>query len=262
MTVLVVGADRVDAGKTTFSAGLVSYCDGVGFKPRAGNDYWFDYDDCVHAVRDGRLFGKDARTLKKASDSAIEIESLNPIHRLWQPAPSGSGLLGPSDREFVLDRYGNGKFVVNAEADVPEKVTDSLSLAGAPRVGSVEELNQVTRTKYLPLFEELRRLIDETQGAIVESYGDVARPIQDLQVARVAVVEPGRVRVYDGSRYMKACEIASGSPVDGELEERVGDVVEVLEPLESISLSPLPSEVREDPEKIAGVYEEVYSVLV
>lgn len=262
MTVLVVGADRVDAGKTTFSAGLVSYCGGVGFKPRAGNDYWFDHDDCLKALDAGRLFGKDARTLRQASAGSMEIESINPIHRLWQPAPTGSGFLGPGDREFVLDRYGSGEFVVNAEADLPDIVSESLEVADAIRVGSIEELNQVTKEAYLPLFADVRETIHDTPGAIVESYGDVARPIQELDVTRVAVVEPRRVRVYDGSRYVKACEITTGSPVDGELEERVTDVVDVLEPIDSFSLSPLPGAVRKDPDAIAEAYEEAYSALV
>ncbi|MFB6186494.1 MAG: ATPase, partial [Halobacteriaceae archaeon] len=40
MNILVVGGDRVDAGKTTFAIGLIEYLDATGFKPRAGNDYW------------------------------------------------------------------------------------------------------------------------------------------------------------------------------------------------------------------------------
>lgn len=262
MTVLVVGVDRVDAGKTTFSVGLVSYCDGVGFKPRAGNDYWFDHDDCVHALSAGRLFGKDARKLRAASRDGVAIEELNPIHRLWRPSPMGSGLLGPADREFVLDRYGQDSFVVNETATIPSIVRDSLPLEDAVRVSSVEELNQVTRDRYLPLFGEIRETIAATTTAVVESYGDVARPIQDLSVSRVAAVEPGRVRVYEGSRFMKACEITTGSPVDGELEERVPDVVELLEPTTTIELPPLGKDTREDPEGIAEAYADAYSVLV
>lgn len=45
MTLLVAGSERVDAGKTTFALGLIASLDGVGFKPRAGNDYWFHHDD-------------------------------------------------------------------------------------------------------------------------------------------------------------------------------------------------------------------------
>ncbi|MEF8791499.1 MAG: ATPase, partial [Haloarculaceae archaeon] len=63
MRLLVAGADRVDAGKTTFSTGLVHETGATGYKPRAGNDYWFDHDDYRRAVDAGRLYGKDARRL-------------------------------------------------------------------------------------------------------------------------------------------------------------------------------------------------------
>ena len=56
MKLLVAGDARVDAGKTTFAAGLLAAIDGaVGFKPRAGNDYWYDHDDAAAALDSGRL---------------------------------------------------------------------------------------------------------------------------------------------------------------------------------------------------------------
>ncbi len=63
MTILVAGSDRVDAGKTTFTVGLLAHHDAVGFKPRAGNDFWFDHDDAKRALSEGRLYGKDAKRL-------------------------------------------------------------------------------------------------------------------------------------------------------------------------------------------------------
>ena len=30
---------------------LVEFAGGVGFKPRAGNDYWFDHDDYRQAAK-------------------------------------------------------------------------------------------------------------------------------------------------------------------------------------------------------------------
>jgi len=61
--ILVAGGARVDAGKTTFSTGLVADLaaragDAVGVKPRAGNDYWYDHDDYRIASDSGRLYGK------------------------------------------------------------------------------------------------------------------------------------------------------------------------------------------------------------
>ncbi|MFW6376466.1 MAG: hypothetical protein ACOC0F_00675 [archaeon] len=90
MKLLVAGADRVDAGKTTFSTGLLERIGGVGYTPRAGNDYCFDQDDYRHAVDRGSLYGKDAKRLAAASGVAVTPEEINPIHRLWRPSP-GSG---------------------------------------------------------------------------------------------------------------------------------------------------------------------------
>ena len=219
MRILVAGGDRVDAGKTTFTTGLLDRLDAVGFKPRAGNDYWFDHDDYRRAVESGRLYGKDAKRLADASSAApvVELafgdesmsgdnfapEDLNPVHRLWRPSPGpDTGLVGAAHRQFVLDRVGQS-FVVNASAEVPESAREHLPLDDAPTVSSVEELNEVTRRLHLPMLDgfadRIRRVETETGAgaAVVESYGDVAVPIRDLSFDAVAVVEPGRMRAYD-----------------------------------------------------------------
>ena len=261
MTYLVAGADRVDAGKTTFSVGLLARLDATGFKPRAGNDYWFDHDDYRAAVGDGRLYGKDARRLADASAGDVEPEAINPVHRLWRPAPDGDDFLGRAHRAFVLDRVGDG-FVVNADADVPASAAEALSLADAPRVRTVGELNRLTQERYLPHFDALRGRIESSRRAVVESYGDVARPLRELAYDRVVVVEPARARVYDGERYETACEVATGSPQDGQLEERVPDVVDPIEPLATVALPPLGAAERSDPAAIADAYAEAYDALV
>ena len=261
MRLLVAGADRVDAGKTTFSVGLLAHLGATGFKPRAGNDYWFDHDDYRRAVAEGRLYGKDARRLAAASAGDVTPEAINPVHRLWRPAPGGDDFLGRAHRSFVLDRVGDG-YVVNAGADVPESAQAVLPLADAPRVPSVEELNRLTRERYLPVLDDLRGRIEATDRAVVESYGDVARPIRGLTYDRVAVVEPERVRIYDGDRFETACEVATGSPRDGKLEERVPEVVEPIEPLASLGLPPLGSAERSDPDAVAEAYGAAYAELV
>ncbi|MCU4740277.1 ATPase [Natronoglomus mannanivorans] len=265
MIFLVVGADRVDAGKTTFSVGLLERTGGVGFKPRAGNDYWFDHDDCLSALESGRLYGKDAARLADAGGRGRDPESLNPVHRLWQPSPSGgSGLLGRTDREFVVDRVDE-EFVVNATVDVPDRVADALPLADATRVETVDELNALVERTYVPTFDDLAREIEATDLAVVESYSDVALPLQSIDRAAitvVAAVEPGRVRLYRGDRYCRACEVARSSPKDGTLEKRVPDVIEYLEPLERISLPPLASGSRSDPRRVAEAYAEAYGAML
>ncbi len=261
MRLLVVGADRVDAGKTTFAVGLARYLGARAFKPRAGNDYWFDHDDYLAAVEAGRLYGKDAKRLVGAAAGEDRPESINPIHRLWRPAPDGDRFLGPANRTFVLDRAGED-YVVNANADVPPSARDNLPLETAIHIETLDELNRITRERYLPLLDAITDRIRRTDPVIIESYGDVARPLRDLAVDRVAAVQPGRARVYDGDRFDNACEVTSGSPAEGTLEERVGEVTDLIDPLEAVELPPLTSGERADPDAIAEQYVTAYEALV
>lgn len=261
MRLLVVGAERVDAGKTTFAAGLIRSLDATGFKPRAGNDYWFDHDDYRTAIDAGRLYGKDAKRLVEAAAIDEPPEAINPIHRLWRPAPDGDTFLGPGNRSFVLDRAGD-EFVLNEHADVPESARATLPLDDAITVGTLDDLNRITRERYLPLLDELADRIRRTDPAVVESYGDVARPLRDLAVDRVAVVEPARARIYDGDRFDNACAITSGSPGEGTLEERVGEVTDLIDPLATVALPPLTKPERNDPDAIAERYAPAYEALV
>lgn len=292
-TLLVAGGTRVDAGKTTFSTGLLSRLrsDGAaptGVKPRAGNDFWFDHDDVRTAITDGRLYGKDARRLAAASAGPLDYsdgvdgvngaesgseefapERINPIHRLWRPTPGHTGLLGESDRTFLVDRVetsGDPLFVVNgAAADaglVPEPVFEHLPLEAAPRVRSVDEFNELMRDYHVPGLARLADRVAAAQGpVVVESYGDVAFPLE-VAVDAVAVVDPGRVRVYDGDRYETAREVAAGSARGGQLEELTDAVTEKVEPLATVGLPALTSEERKAPERVADAYAAAYDALL
>ncbi len=270
MILLVVGADRVDAGKTTFSAGLLDRTGAAGYKPRAGNDYWFDHDDCQRALADGRLYGTDAATLATAEGRDRSPEQLNPVHRLWRPSPNGTtGLLGRSDREFILDRvgttHGSSTFVHNATVDRPDAVTEALPVSESVPVETVEELNEIVQRQYLPAFEELAAEIESAAVTVVESYSDIAMPLDALDpaaIAAVAAVEPGQVRIYPGDRYSRACDIASSSPKDGTLEKRVPDVLDYLDPLDRLRLPALSADDRTAPERIADAYDSAYDALL
>ncbi|EMA63406.1 hypothetical protein C470_02949 [Halorubrum distributum JCM 13561] len=289
-TYLVAGGARVDAGKTTFSAGLVAYLagragDAVGVKPRAGNDHWFDHDDYRVATDAGRLYGKDARTLAAAttralatvdddspSPSAVTPESINPVHRLWKPTPGRTGMLGDADRTFLCDRVttdSGTRFVVNGAAEdaglLPDGLTERLPLADATRVNDVPEFNEVMAEAHLPAIERLAERVARTPvPRVVESYADVAGTLpRDGPVApdAVAVVDPGRARIYAGDRYAKARAVAAGSPREGAREEHVDAVTEMIEPLATEPLPALSGEVRGDPDRIASRYESAYAAL-
>ena len=267
MKLLVAGGDRVDAGKTTLSAGLLAHTGAQGFKPRAGNNYWFDHDDYLAATDDGRLYGKDARRLAAASPGDVEPETINAIHRLWHPSPGGgTGILGKSARQFVVDRVGDadgvGEFVVNGTVDVPDSAEERLPLSAAPRVTSLPDFNDLMGAMHADALEDLRRDIDAADRAVVESYGDIARPLSGFEPDAVAVVEPGRARFYDGRRYAKACQIATGSAGEGQLEERVGSVVDLIERTGAVRLPALDAETRADPEAVADAYSHAYDALL
>ena len=270
MRLLVAGGDRVDAGKTTFSTGLLARLrrEGlapVGYKPRAGNDFWFDHDDVLAALDEGRLYGKDARRLTAASAGEQVPENVNPLHRLWRPTPGTTGLLGEPDRSFLVDRLSTPegeRFVVNGAAEVPAVVADALPLSSAERVTDVAAFNDLMAEWYVPAFERLTDRIEHTPVAVVESYGDIARPLADLGADAVAVVDPGRVRIYEGARYERACEVASGSPEEGQLEERTAAVVDMLDPVATTQLPALPGERRRDPESVADAYRDAYDALL
>ena len=287
---LVAGGSRVDAGKTTFSAGLVAHLaeragDAVGVKPRAGNDYWFDHDDYRVATDAGRLYGKDARTLAAAntralatvddespSPSAVTPESINPVHRLWKPTPGRTGMLGDADRTFLCDRVtteSGTKFVVNGAAEdaglLPDGLAERLPLAEATRVNDVPEFNEVMAEAHLPAIERLAERVARTPvPRVVESYADVAGTLpRDGRVApgAVAVVDPGRARIYAGDRYAKARAVTAGSAREGTREEHVDAVTGMIEPLSTVPLPALPGDIRGSPDRIAARYEPAYEAL-
>lgn len=283
---LIAGGSRVDAGKTTFSAGLVSHLaeragDAVGVKPRAGNDFWFDHDDYRIATDSGRLYGKDARKLAAASTVSLagddgEVltpESINPVHRLWRPTPGRTGMLGDADRTFLCDRgttASGSRFVVNGTAEaaglLPDAIAERLPLEDATRVRGVRAFNEVMAETHLPAIKRLAGRVGRTPvPVVVESYADIAGTLPregPVTPDAVAVVDPGRARIYAGDRYAKARAVAAGSPREGSREEHVDAVTEMIEPLATVDLPALPGDLRGDPARVATEYGPAYEALV
>lgn len=262
MNLLVAGATRVDAGKTTFSTGLLARVGGVGFKPRAGNDHWHDHGDVRRALTDGRLYGKDARRLAAASAGGHDPEAINPVHRLWRPSPAaGTGLLGREDREFLVDRVGD-EYVLNGTVELPGTVRDALPVDDATVVEDLEAANRVMADRHVPAVEGLADVVAAADRSVVESYADVAVPLSGVDYDAVAVVEPRRVRVYDGERFERAGEVAGGGARRGRLETSVGDVLGLVEPAATTPLPALPGEERTDPSAVADAYGAAYDAVL
>jgi predicted P-loop ATPase/GTPase len=170
-------------------------------------------------------------------------------------------MLGQEDRQFAVDRVAEN-FVVNDTVDVPAEARDHLPLDDAIRVDSLSTFNDVMSQLHVVALDGIARRIAERDRAVVESYGDIARPLRDIDPDAVAVVEPGRARVYDGERYGKACQVATGGPEEGQLEERVPNVVELIDAEGAVPLPALSSDERADPATVAAAYDEAYDALL
>ncbi|QLG26929.1 ATPase [Halorarum halophilum] len=277
MRLLVAGGDRVDAGKTTFAVGLAARlaAEGVGdpdsgrsvepFKPRAGNDYWFDHDDVLAATADGRLYGKDVRRLTDVAGGVPEER--NPVHRLWRPTPGRTGMLGDPNRTFLLDRVSTPDgttWVRNANVDLPDPIRERLPVADARDVDSVEAFNDAMQAIHLPALEGVAERVRAADAALVESYGDVADPLPGAGVDydAVAAVEPGRARVYDGDRWEAARAAAAGSDAEGQLEERVEPVTRMVDPVSTHALPALSGPERADPDSVSDANRSAYDALL
>jgi len=157
---------------------------------------------------------------------------------------------------------GVGEFVVNGTVDVPDSASERLPLEAAPRVTSLPDFNDLMGVMHADALAELREEILATDRAVVESYGDIARPLDGFEPDAVAVVEPGRARFYDGRRYAKACEIVTGGPEEGQLEERVANVVDLIDRAGAVRLPALDSATQKDPEAVADAYDHAYDALL
>lgn len=262
MTLLVVGKKQVNSGKTTFTLGLVERISGVGFKPRASNSYWYHYDQFLRSVQKGSLYGKDASFLSKVSSDISNPEEINNLHRLWRPSPQkNSGILGRQGSEFVLDRLGD-KYIVNNNIKLPDLLKDNLSLEDCIYIESFDDFNELMENEYIDEMENFREKVKCFEDSIVESYKDIALPLQGIGFSRVAVVEPMQVEIYEGSKYIKACKICMGSNREGILEPVVEDVVDYLSPLATVRLPILTSEEKQDPKKIKSKYNGIYDRLL
>jgi len=220
--VLVVGLRDLDAGKTTVARALISLLreeghDFCGFKPKAGNTIWYDYDVVHESLSQGRLYGKDSKLLRQASKTDLPEEVINPYHRLYSIRPQHERGRLMELPYFIADRMSlwspNARQLVVVNDTLPAEEAHGTELrklyATADRVvhvHSLKELNDGIRRYCAAAISSAHSLIERHHdGILYESYADVALPwrgIRDLDV--VLAVEPGYVIRYDPDRYLAA----------------------------------------------------------
>ncbi len=251
--VLVIGLRESDAGKTTLARGLIDFMqqkgvDVCGFKPRAANSIWYDYQVVYEALSQGRLYGKDAKLLKKASGTSLSEEVISPVHRLWAVAPQSIRTELSEVPHFIVDRitlfddqtrdiailndtlpfeYGREELVEN----LFEKVTSVY------HVSDLEELKRISNYgHYEAAIRSAYRRITREHGAVVfESYSDIALPWQGIEnLDIVLAVEPGYIYIYDPDKYLSAAELSTN--IRNELKAE--GVCRLLKPMKTVRVPP------------------------
>ncbi len=273
--VLIVGLKEKDAGKTSLALALLAYLrekgfNASGFKPRAGNSVWYDYDVVHEALSQGRLYGKDAKVLKTASDYGSEAgagagagagvananlieEFINPTHRLWaEPA-----LIAPISQipYFILDRVTlwfeegvRNLVVVNETLPVEYRCDDKhfrKLRARASSIYHVRDLNTLNKLTedYYDLAVELayKKMVEQHDCVVIESYSDIALPwkgLNDLDV--VFGVKPGQISVYEPKKYLAAVQLSASTYSQEELT--TSKIVELVKPIKEARVPPFRSD--------------------
>jgi predicted P-loop ATPase/GTPase len=261
---LIVGLKEKDAGKTSLALALLDYLREeeelhvCGFKPRAGNSIWYDYDVVYESLSQGRLYGKDAQRLKtasafkSASNRKIE-EFINPIHRLWAEPPRIDPL--SCIPHFILDRItlwfneGVKNVVVENEAlPVEYKSNDALFRklrAQASRMFHVRDLgalNKIIESYYSQAVEFVyKRMVEQFDALVIESYSDVALPWSGLKELDIVVgVKPGQISVYEPEKYLAAVRLATS--ISPQEEVTTSRIVEVVNPINVVTVPPVRSD--------------------
>ncbi|VUT26651.1 MAG: dithiobiotin synthetase [Candidatus Methanolliviera sp. GoM_asphalt] len=258
--ILIVGLKDTDAGKTTLARAMLSYLreegfDACGFKPMAGNNVWYDYDVISEALSEGRLYGKDAKFLRKASGGDVSEELINPVHRLWSEPPLINLNLPSSFPSIILDRVTlwsgeprdilveNKTLSFNNEEE--EKLLEKLHHRADDiyKIDDLESLNEITEKYYgQAIRSAYKKLLDRYDPIVIEGYGDVALPWSELDDLDLVVgVEPWHISIYNPDKYLNAVKFSIPT-YSNEISTR--RIKELVKPVKEVEFLPFRSDER------------------
>ena len=223
--ILIIGLTQQHAGKTSLAQAFLSYFSDqgektCGFKPFSGFNYWYHFDMAHHTLSQGRLYSKDISKLEKHSTIDVEIEVLNPIHRLWNEPSTMEGLT--SIPPFIMDRFSlfqneklNHHLLINQQLNhqIPIKYQRKLKEKKYTThfTGTIQAMNTVIQSYYNQAIETCYQHIRQKADFIViESYADNALlPWNDFDgFDAVFGIKPWEIHKYDPEKYVKAVELS------------------------------------------------------
>ncbi len=244
MNILCSGLKEFKSGKTTLTLSLIKYLkeEGesvCGFKPKAGNNIWYHWNAVMTSLKKGTIYGIDVQKYYDACDRTIPITTLNPIHRLW--VPESRDIVWEELPSFLLDRITLKEkqfIIINTHCKFPvnkDYFNEILRNSEQIKISDREDLNQITN-----LYEESDEwafsvLSNKFDSIVFESYADIGLPWTGLsELDFVFVVEPFKIYIYEGKRYLNASKIVSSISIEQKTEE----LIELIKPITSIRIPP------------------------
>ncbi|KXA89049.1 hypothetical protein AKJ61_03685 [candidate division MSBL1 archaeon SCGC-AAA259B11] len=234
MKKILVNGLAESAGKTASVLGLYSHLRKFGevslLKPLAGNNYWHDYPILVEGIREGRIYGKDAKLLSKAS--GVKEEIVNPLHKLWTPSKlAGTG--GTAENTVMLDRIYDGEKIhalLNSQIKISTGIFPFLeNVDNLEKYSDEKEHNRLVESIYPEAFQNSRSEVKGSDFLIIESYSKIAIPYPVSDVDLVFTVEPGRAYLSDGEKFEEAESLALEIYAEYGFEEtRAGKCLEAI----------------------------------
>ncbi|MCD6470052.1 hypothetical protein J7L29_04555 [Candidatus Bathyarchaeota archaeon] len=262
--ILVVGFREVDSGKTTVALSLLRHLreNGVnvcGFKPKAGNSVWYDFDIIYEALMHGRLYGKDAKLLRKESRTELPEEVISPVHRLWSILPADYETVALEVPHFIADRITFCKnryehyIIINktlpfehgAECFIDRLCKKAARVIYVTGLKDLDEISDLYDKAIESAYERISRKHD---FIVYESYSDNALPWKGIEgkVSLILAVEPGRIYVYDPNKYFLTLRLLEGF----RKEVTTNNIRGLIKPLKTVKISPyLSSELIEKMKK-------------
>lgn len=251
MNLLCAGLRELHSGKTTLTIALIRYFKEMnmsvsGYKPRSGNNVWYHWSLIERMLREGRIYGKDAKLLLDESEEEIDIYALNPVHRLW--GPQSNEISWGNLPNFLLDRITHedkNYIAINKKISFPidknhfEKLLKNSEIIPIQSTSELNELNNLYEQANEWGYQYLSTKYDHI---IYESYSDIGIPFLSIpELDYIFVIEPFVISIYPGDRYLKALEYASTISI----EIKTSRIIELLRPIEKIKIPPYAGNVED-----------------
>lgn len=277
-SVFVFGLFEGSPGKTTFSCGLLHRLMEVGLDPvplkaRSGHNYWYQHNEFLPCINEGRIYCSDIIKLKEASGAEEPYEVLNPIDTLITPLNTGYYLNNETARSLYLadsdlfnhlaaERHTvikNKKplhtiLIKKTRAHLLSSETLEKISMRADRILAIGNMNDWTRYYKQNANQAISTCTDSLknhQVMVSEGFCDIIYPAPIIKHDVIVAVAPGNVVIYDPKRFDKAVRYHT---VEGKNQFKASEIIPYLKPREIHSIPPLTKRELSDFERLSEAY--------